>query len=85
MATDSYGRRLYYIESQYYVHSEDGAYPSSVEEYYLEMLAIINPDGSYDEEIFMIEIADKYNWQDQLKELKEANGWNQPFDEEVSG
>lgn len=85
MATDSYGRRLYYIESQYYVHSEQGAYPSSVEEYYLEMLAIINPDGSFDEEIFMIEIADKYNWQDQLKALKEANGWNRPFDEEVSG
>ena len=83
MATDSYGRRLYYIESQYHVNSEDGVYPSSIAHYYLEMLAIINPDGSFDEEIFMIEIADKYNWQQQLKELKEANGWNQPFSEEA--
>ncbi|MBQ8303218.1 MAG: hypothetical protein IJX97_06755 [Clostridia bacterium] len=81
MATDSYGRELYYVQSSYYVYSEDGVYPSTLTEYYLEMLAIINPDGSFDKDIFMVELEDKLNWQEQMRELKEANGWNKPIGE----
>ena len=81
MATDKYGRELHYIESDYYVYSEEGVYPESYTSYYLEMLAIINPDGSYDPDSFMIELSDKCNPDDEIRELKERCGWNQPFGE----
>ena len=84
MATDSYGRQLYYVESQYCVYSEEDVFPSTTTWYYLEMLAIINPDGSYDPECFMIEILDKINYQEQLSDLKSLCGWNQPLGEEES-
>ena len=47
------------------------------------MLAIINPDGSYDADTFIIEIEDKLNFHDQLRELKDTCGWNQPLGEEA--
>ena len=83
MATDAYGRRLYYVEAYYYVYSEVGEYPRYSAKYYLEMLAVLNPDGSYDADRFMIELSDKLHFQDQMRELKKANGWNQPLDWEV--
>ncbi len=83
MATDKYGRELHYIESCYYVYTEEGVYPSGYTRYYLEMIAIINPDGSYDPDNFMIELADKCDPDDDIRELKERCGWNQPLDGEV--
>ena len=83
MATDSYGRQLFYIEAEYCVYSEEGVFPSTYTWFYLEMFAIINPDGSYDGETFMIEIEDKLNFHDQLRELKDTCGWNQPLGEEA--
>ena len=76
MATDSYGRNLYYIDGYYYVYPDD----SQVRyiEYYLEMIAIINPDGSYDSDIFMMELTSKTNYHESLRELKRLNGWNKP-------
>ena len=76
MATDKYGRRMYYVEGYYYVY-QDVSNVSYVQ-YTLEMVAIINPDGSYDENVFMVELLDKESYQEQIRALKEANGWNQP-------
>lgn len=83
MATDRYGRELHYIESYYYVFSEEGVYPQATTEYYLEMLAIINPDGSFDRDSFIIELSDICDPDDEMRILKERCGWNQPLYREV--
>lgn len=78
MATDDYGRRLYYVEAYYYIYfnnSKDINYIT----YYLEMIAIINPDRSYNPDTFMVELEGKTNYHEQIKDLKLANGWNQPL------
>lgn len=79
MATDSYGRELYYVYGYYYVYSEEGVFPSTMTVMYLEMVAIVNPDGSTDPSTYMVELTDKLNCQDQLKKLKAENGWNTPL------
>ena len=79
MATDAYGRELHYIESDYHVYTEDGIYPEGYTTYYLEMLAIINPDGSFDRESFMIELSDICDPDEEMRILKERCGWNQPL------
>ncbi len=80
MATDNYGRRLYYVEAYYYIYPPaEESTQILYERHYLEMIAIINPDGGFDSEIFMTELADKVNYQEQIRELKLANGWNQPL------
>ena len=81
MATDAYGRELHYINSQYYIHTEEGVYPEGYTAYYLEMLAIINPDGSFDRESFMIELSDICDPDEEMRTLKERCGWNQPLEE----
>lgn len=80
MATDAYGRELHYINSQYYVYTEEGVYPEGYTAYYLQMLAIINPDGSFDRESFMIELSDICDPDEEMRILKERCGWNQPLD-----
>ena len=79
MATDDYGRRLYYVEGYYYEYPEDDSHIWYIL-YYLEMIAIINPDGSFDSETFMVELEDKANYQDQIRDLKIANGWDKPIE-----
>lgn len=81
MATDKYGRELHYIETDYNVYSDDGVYPSYYTTYYLQMVAIINPDGSFDPDSFMIELESIYDPADQINELKERCGWNMPYEE----
>lgn len=78
MATDDYGRRLYYLEGVYYEYFDNYSNISSIR-YFLEMVAIIKPDGTFDEELFMVELVDKANYQEQIRALKIANNWNQPF------
>ena len=81
MATDDYGRRLYYVEGEYTEHPIENDEPHiNCIIHYLEMIAIINPDGSFNEDTFMAELMDKTNYQEQLRELKAANGWNRPLD-----
>ncbi len=80
MATDDYGRRLYYVEGYYYVYSEEDEPIQYNTTYLLEMVAIIYPDGTFDPESFMVELEDKANYQEQIRELKLANGWNQPIE-----
>ena len=78
MATDDYGRDLYYVDGCYYIYgdADDPNIDSRV--YYLEMVAITKPDGSFDPDTFMMELVDKANYQSVIRELKEINGWNQP-------
>ena len=79
MATDDYGRRLYYVEGDYYYYPNDNKQINYIQ-YYWQMVAILNPDGSFNSETFMVELEDKANYQDQIRDLKIANNWNKPFD-----
>lgn len=81
MATDDYGRKLYYVDGYYYVDGDEQDPSISSRRYYLEMVAITNADGSFDADTFMLELEDKANYQDVIRELKEINGWNQPLSE----
>ena len=81
MATDDYGRNLYYVDGCYYVDGDSEDVHISYRKYYLEMVAITKPDGSFDPDTFMMELEDKANYQGVIRELKEINGWNQPVTE----
>jgi len=85
MATDAYGRRLYYVECSYDVYNEDPASNVSRTEYRLEMIAILMPDESYNKDTFMVELQDKTSYQEQMRELKAANGWNTPLNNTAGG
>ena len=78
MATDDYGRNLYYVDGYYYVDGDSEDVHVSYRQYYLEMVAITKPDGSFDPDTFMMELEDKANYQSTIRELKKINGWNQP-------
>lgn len=80
MATDSYGRRLYYLEGRYYVYGDEKDPNVDVRTYYLEMIAIVKPDNTYDRDTFILELTDKSAYQDTIRELKINNGWNQPLE-----
>lgn len=79
MATDDYGRRLYYVEAYYYVYPENDSQIHYIR-YFLEMIAIINPDGTFDSDTFMTELEDKTNYQEQIHNLKISNSWDQPLE-----
>ncbi len=81
MATDDYGRRLYYVEGYYYIYGDESGENSHViyTRYFLETVAIINPDKTFDTDTFMVELVDKVNYQEQIKALKLANGWDTPL------
>lgn len=84
MATDAYGRRLYYAQIYYYVYPEVTDIDSINLPYFrykVETVAIINPDGSYDPETFAVELHDKVDYQDQIREHKNTHGWNTPIEE----
>lgn len=80
MATDCYGRHLYYLEGRYYVYGDEEDPNVEVRTYYLEMVAIVNPDNTYDTDTFMLELTDKVAYQDTIRELKINNRWNQPLE-----
>ena len=90
MSTDEYGRELYYIDAHYYHYShyeipprypEDEGYSSIV--YYLQMVAILPPNGSPNPLTFMMELDNLYTPQAQIKALKTNNGWNTPLQTEI--
>ena len=81
MADDDYGRSLYYVDGHYYVYGDKEDDNVSHRCYYLEMVAITNPDGSFDPDTFMMELTDKANYQSVIKELKQLHGWNEPLEE----
>ena len=86
MSTDKYGRELYFIDAYYWHwddydipprYSEDEGYSSIV--YYLYMIAILQPDGSYNGLDCIVELDDISTPQAQMKALKASNGWNTPL------
>ena len=81
MADDDYGRSLYYVDGSYYVYGDKEDDNISHRCYYLEMVAITDPDGSFDPDTFMMELTDKANYQSVIKELKQLHGWNETLEE----
>lgn len=49
------------------------------------MIAILMPDESYNKDTFMVELEDMTNYQEQMRELKAANGWNTPLNNAQGG
>ena len=79
MTTDAYGRKLYYVECYYYVHPQDNTSPLIYTRYFLEMVAILNPDGSFNPQTFMVEVSNMCDYHDQIRQLKALNGWGTPL------
>jgi len=69
--SDTYGRMLYYAWG---VGRNVNPYRR------FDVAIIINLDGSYDEETCIMELSDLFNYQDELKALKDLNSWNQPLE-----
>jgi len=63
---DDYSRSMYF---GYGVHSSNR-----------QVVMLFNPDGSYDQYEGVMELRDKYNYQEQLEAFKDKNGWNQPYE-----
>lgn len=73
---DDYGRMLFYI---YGIHRDvngEGISPTSKTKYF-NLAIIFNSDWSYDETKCILEIMNISNYQDDLKEFKQLNYWNQ--------
>lgn len=60
----------------YFVAKYDADYYDGIDVKSRYYLMIINEDGSYDKDTFVIEIEDLYNYQKQLHEFKINNGWS---------
>jgi len=43
------------------------------------IIMLFNPDGSYNESTGIMELFDIMNYQDELKNFKELNNWNKPY------
>ncbi len=69
LTSDQYGRSIY---SKFAKMRPEGVGRCIV--------MIFQPDGTYDENKSYMELTDYYDYQDKLKELKEANGWNEPLE-----
>lgn len=67
---DSFGRGLYFSRCFYREKGQSRTYGSS---YFM----MIEPDGTYDESSFIIEV-DAYNYWEDLMEFKELHNWNEP-------
>jgi hypothetical protein len=48
------------------------------------VVMLFQPDSSLDEERGVMELYDTHNYQTELREFKELNGWNQPFEGSTS-
>lgn len=74
--SDNYGRTLYYAYGVGRDVNGEGVTPNSLTRYF-DLVIIFNPDGTYNEDICVIELSDKYKYQADLKQFKHINGWNQ--------
>ena len=68
---DGISKILFYIVTNEYIES-DGDYTHKQNFYVM----IINEDGTYNKDEFLVEIDDLYNYQKQLHEFKISNGWS---------
>ena len=76
--SDMYGRELYYVWGIGRDVYGEGLSPTSTVQYY-EFAVIFNPDGSYTEDICIIELHDTINCKNQILALKQLNQWNEPY------
>lgn len=74
--SDMYGRKLYYVYGIGRDVNGEGVSPNS-KHMYIDFAVIIQADDTYDKDVCIMEIPNKYAYQDQLKVFKKANGWNQ--------
>ena len=63
--TDDYGRSMYLGYGLFSIGRH--------------IVMMFNPDGSYDENIGYFELTDLFSYQEELKQFKELNNWNQPW------
>jgi len=69
LASDKYDRHLYFFRNL----KDDGSYEKSY-------VVIFNKDSSFDRDRGVIEIANVWDYQEDLKAFKEQNNWNRPPD-----
>lgn len=73
--TDDYGRTIYYV---YGIHRDvdgEGISPTS-KKMELDMVIIMNSNGSYDINTCGIKLKDTQNYQTELQKFKQLNSWN---------
>ncbi|MCL2222839.1 MAG: hypothetical protein FWB92_11010 [Oscillospiraceae bacterium] len=68
--TDTYGRSIY-------VFSRNVNRRDIVGNHFAVVL--FHPDGTFDEDLGVMELTEWFNYQEMLKEFMELNGWNQPL------
>lgn len=71
---DQAGKTLYFIRT--YKNRRPPVDPNSVVLFVRAYFMILNTDGTYDPENYLIEVPDIFNYQELLHELKERNGWS---------
>lgn len=70
VSSDDLGKSLFYVRTYDESSSESNGF-----EYHDSFAIIINADGSYDTETFMLSIDNVLYYQHNIHELKQANGW----------
>ncbi len=65
LTSDNYDRHIYVFRGL-----------NQNNEYTKTYVVMFNGDGSYDKDVGIMELTDLWNYQDDLKDFKERNGWN---------
>lgn len=70
--SDNYGRSIYVFSKRVNARSESvsGNHHAVV---------LFQPDGTFDENLGVMELTDWFHYQEELKEFMEKNDWNQPL------
>ena len=76
LTTDDYGRSVYLGTSKYLREEYEDLRTSRQR----HVVMFFQPDGTFDEVKGVMELVDTQNYQTALREFKELNGWNQPFE-----
>ena len=80
LTTDDYGRSVYLGISRN-LRTEDEDVRVERRRY---LVMFFQPDGYFDEVKGVMELEDMFDYQTALREFKELNGWNQPFEGSIS-
>ncbi|MDD3127534.1 MAG: hypothetical protein PHC32_06720 [Candidatus Izemoplasmatales bacterium] len=73
---DEYGRQIYYIQLAEQLSNPDGFI------YEKGYVIVFYQNGTYDENTYILELADKFNYQIALSEFKALNNWHHPIETE---
>ena len=71
-----YARNDSYERALYYARGIDRGHLNSI---FYDIIVVFNPDGSYNENICVMELSDHYSYQDELKAFLELNHWEEPW------